>query len=291
MDTEKKVKKFIVDLCSLVKEYWETSKVTMICKPLLYLLTIIVAAFRTEFYILIVVGILCVIVEFCMNTYETKKYEEKIDKINAEVKKVKDENSNIQREKSSLEDDIEVMGEIIDNHIESFLMFLFNELQLDRAARISVYHRDEVGENFKIISRYSSNPNYKKIGRTSYAGDKGFISMCWEGDSNDFIKILPKTNSREYEIEQSKVGYNKSELNELSMKSRIFYVLNIAKVDHPSIGVIVIESTNDTLKKFKKSKTEEDLQRVLSNNMLKYISYLYDLLDNKQIQKGEGYEK
>ena len=164
-------------------------------------------------------------------------------------------------------------------------------VELDRTDRISVYHRDKVGKNFRIIARYSSHPKYNHIGRESYDGNKGFISKCWEGDSTDFIKILPETNTDEYLEEQYNVGYEKAELDKLNMNPRLYYVHNIASTNHPSIGVIIIESTQPQLKKYNSINSEEQLRKILAKNMSKFIPYLYDLLDNKQIQKRNDNEK
>lgn len=268
----------------LIKQYWYTSKITMIIKPLLYLLIAIIGFFKNSIKVLVILGIICVILDFILNTYETSKYKSVIDELESK-------NSDLERKNNEFENNIEVLGEIVNNHIESFLIFLSGELELDRTDRISVYHRDKVGKNFRIIARYSSHPKYNHIGRESYDGNKGFISKCWEGDSTDFIKILPETNTDEYLEEQYNVGYEKAELDKLNMNPRLYYVHNIASTNHPSIGVIIIESTQPQLKKYNSINSEEQLRKILAKNMSKFIPYLYDLLDNKQIQKRNDNEK
>ncbi|MFS9186606.1 hypothetical protein [Streptococcus infantis] len=294
-----KIKEFI----GLVQSYWKTSKVTMFFKPLLYILTIVIAAFRTDLGWLVILGIICVILDFIMNTYETKKFEDRIVGIEEEKEKRITEleqeknkfvefNSKNKKMISYLREEIEINGRVIENHLYSFLAFLHKQLKFTRSERISVYVRDEEENNFRIVGRYSTSPNYNKIGRESYAGDKGFISKCWDGDSDDFVKILPKHGTSEYYSEQFSVGYSKDELEKLSMKSRFFYVLNISRDGRPSIGVLVIESTKDRLDgypNYEANEAEEKFQKRFSADIQKYSQYLYDVMDTKRIIKsGEG---
>lgn len=270
------------DFLKLLKCYWYTSKMTMILKPLLYLITVIIATYKNDFPWLIIIGIICIFVDFLLNTFETNKFKETIDSQQEKIQNL-----------GEIEQEIEIYGQVFENHLKSFLIFLSTELKLDRSERISVYYRDEKNEDFIIVSRYSSNPNYASIGRKSYKKERGYISKCWEGDSNDFIRILPEYGTDEYLSEQDKVGYTRTEINNLSMKSRIFYVLNISKSSHPSIGVIVIESTKDYLKKYEQNKGDEQrIRNLISKDMSKYMSFLYDLMDKKMILKqGNDNEK
>lgn len=274
--------KKIGDFLKLLKCYWYTSKMTMILKPLLYLITVIIATYKNDFPWLIIIGIICIIFDFLLNTFETNKFKETIDSQQEKIQNL-----------GEIEQEIEIYGQVFENHLKSFLIFLSTELKLDRSERISVYYRDEKNEDFRIVSRYSSNPNYASIGRNSYKKGRGYISKCWEGDSNDFIRILPEYGTDEYLSEQDKVGYTRTEINNLSMKSRIFYVLNISKSSHPSIGVIVIESTKDYLKKYEQNKGDEQrIRNLISKDMSKYMSFLYDLMDKKMILKqGNDHEK
>lgn len=274
--------KKIGDFLKLLKCYWYTSKMTMILKPLLYLITVIIATYENDFPWLIIIGIICIFVDFLLNTFETNKFKETIDSQQEKIQNL-----------GEIEQEIEIYGQVFENHLKSFLIFLSTELKLDRSERISVYYRDEKNEDFIIVSRYSSNPNYASIGRKSYKKERGYISKCWEGDSNDFIRILPEYGTDEYLSEQDKVGYTRTEINNLSMKSRLFYVLNISKSSHPSIGVIVIESTKDYLKKYEQNKGDEQrIRNLISKDMSKYMSFLYDLMDKKMILKqGNDNEK
>lgn len=272
----------------LVKLCWETSKTTMVLKPLLYLLTVIIATFKNDIKSLFILGFICIILDLIMNTYEAKKFEEKIEKINSEKEKMKEDKKKLQNEISQLQDEIEVNGEVLKNHLNSFLVFLNNQLNLERSDRISVYIRDEENRHFEIVGRYSANPNYNKVGRPKYDGNKGYISKCWNSDSEDFIKILPSTNTDDYYEEQKRVGYTKDEIDSLAMVPRLFYVLNISKVGYPSIGVIVIESTQDKLGNYKNDNSNdggEGLRKRIAKELKKYSPYLYDVMDTKVIRK------
>lgn len=271
----------LISFCKLVQTYWKVSKVTMLSKPLLYVLAIVIAAFRTDLKVLVFLGILCVFIDFIMNTYETKKFESKINVL-------EECNLNNQRKINDLQEEIEINGRIIENHLNSFLVFLHKQLGFKRSERISVYVRDEENNNFRIVGRYCTSPNYNKIGRESYEGDKGFISKCWDGDSEDFVKILPEYGSDEYYREQALVGYSKEELDKLSMKPRLFYVLNISKESRPSIGVLVIESTKERLDGYPDYSTyeaEDKFQKRFSKEIQKYSQYLYDVMDTKRVIK------
>lgn len=273
------IKEKIKEFFALVQSYWETSKVTMILKPVLYIITVMIAAFRNDLKWLAILGAVGVIIDFFANTYENKKFEEKIGKL-------KDDKKNLNNEKSQLQNEVEVNGKVLTKHLNSFLVFLNNQLNLERSDRISVYIRDEENCNFEIIGRYSDNPNYKKIGRPKYDGNKGYISKCWKSDSEDFIKILPETDTDDYFKEQELVGYTKEEIKNLAMVPRLFYVLNISKVGSPSIGVIVIESTKDQLGNYKNfDDDEERLRKRIARDLKKYSPYLYDVMDTKVIRK------
>jgi hypothetical protein len=285
----------IQDFLKLVKLCWETSRITMILKPMLYLLTVIIATFKNDIAFLAVCGFICIILDLILNTYETKKFEEKIEKIDLEKEELKlekeelnEDKKKLQNDVSQLQDEIEVNGEILKNHLIQFLVFLNNQLNLERSDRISVYIRDEENCNFEIVGRYSANPNYNRIGRPKYDGNKGYISKCWQSDSEDFIKILPEIDTEEYYNEQELVGYTKQEVGNLSMTPRLFYVLNIAKVGYPSIGVIVIESTQDKLGNYKNYYSDDDgegLRKRIAKELKKYSPYLYDVMDTKVIRK------
>lgn len=271
----------LISFCKLVQTYWKVSKVTMLSKPLLYVLAIVIAAFRTDLKVLVILGIICVFIDFIMNTYETKKFE-------SEINVLEECNLNNQRKINDLQEEIEINGRIIENHLNSFLVFLHKQLGFKRSERISVYVRDEENNNFRIVGRYCTSPNYNKIGRESYEGDKGFISKCWDGDSEDFVKILPEYGSDEYYREQALVGYSKEELDKLSMKPRLFYVLNISKESRPSIGVLVIESTKERLDGYPDYSTyeaEDKFQKRFSKEIQKYSQYLYDVMDTKRVIK------
>lgn len=260
---------------------WENSKATLLLKPALYLVTIIIAAFKSDIKLLILFGFICVVLDILLNTFESKTFEEKVNKIEKEK-------MDLQKNVDSLEDEVEVQGQLLENHLNAFLVFLFHQLGFKRTERISVYVRDD--KNFRIVGRYSFHPTYSEKGRASYEGDKGFISKCWSGDSEDFIKILPSyedDRDRYYE-EQSKVGYSREEIDRLSMKPSLFYVLNISKTDAPSIGVLVIESKNSRLDSYASDDDvdeEEGTRKQLSRELEKYCQYLYDIMDTKRIQK------
>lgn len=286
-----KIKEFF----ALVQSYWKTSKVTMLLKPVLYIITIVIAAFRTDLKWLFILGVVCVFFDFIMNTYETKKFEDRIAEYKRKIKDIEQEKSKLiesdlrhKKKIYELLEEIEFYGRIIENHLYSFLAFLHKQLRFKRSERISVYVRDEVENNFRIVGRYSPSPKYNKIGRLSYEGNKGFISKCWDGDSDDFVKILPKYGTPEYYSEQASVGYSKDELEILSMKSRLFYVLNISRDSHPSIGVLVVESTKERLDgypDYSVNEAEENFRKRFSKDIQKYSQYLYDVMDTKRIIK------
>ena len=84
---KEKIKEKIKEFFALVQSYWETSKVTMLSKPVLYIFTVVVAAFRTDLTWLAILGVVGVFIDFIANTYENKKFEEKIGKLKDDKKK------------------------------------------------------------------------------------------------------------------------------------------------------------------------------------------------------------
>ena len=279
------IKEYLKKFWEITKETWKISKVTMLIKPFLYLLIAFIGIFQTNIVVLIPIGVLIFILDFIVNTVENKNFKEEIDAQNEKIDKLNSEVKAKRTEISELQEEVEIAGEIREKHLNDFLKFLFIQFGLGRTDRISVYYRQQRDNNFLVIARYSSHPTYSVQGRTSYPKNKGFISKCWEGDSDDFLKILPTIGSDEYFEEQQAVGYSRDEVTNLKMKPRTFYVLNVAKDNLPSIGVIVIESTKDRLGKFNSNGDEKNLHRKVSKKMKVYVQYLYDIMDTKSIRE------
>ena len=71
----------------------------MIIKPLLYLLIAIIGFFQNSIKVLVILGIICVILDFILNTYETSKYKSVIDELESK-------NSDLERKNNEFEKDL-----------------------------------------------------------------------------------------------------------------------------------------------------------------------------------------
>lgn len=143
----------------------------------------------------------------------------------------------------------------------------FNEsLDFENHSRISVYTFDD--KYFKIIARCSHNPTYNQINRYMYPRNEGYIAKCWENNNGKpyfYIDNLPKSNSSYNEKVMKTSEIESDTLENLSMKSRCYYVRMITKdgkFGDPN-GVIVLESVNQ-----KFNLEEEEINQIFDTSMI-----------------------
>lgn len=137
----------------------------------------------------------------------------------------------------------------------SYLKLLSNNLGFTHNERISVY---KVYENeFVMIGRTSESPNLKRVGRTKYPLNEGFIGKGWD-EGEFFISDLPEPEQRGgstyYNAITAHVSIDKDIVDSLKMKSRTYYVYRMDGFNNEPKALIVAES------KLENAFTEQDIQ-------------------------------
>lgn len=125
-----------------------------------------------------------------------------------------------------LESENHLLVENVKDLIDGYLLRLAIEKlgfgkQAENTERITLYLFDPTGKFFPI-GRYSSNPQFRRFGRTEYPADKGCIAETWEHDwffDSDFPD--PITSFDDYVNKQAEYRIAKSVVEKLKMKSRL----------------------------------------------------------------------
>ena len=122
---------------------------------------------------------------------------------------------------------------------------LYVTLNFGDSERVSVYKHD--GKNFRILGRFSKDPEFNKQHRKVFPDSQGAIEKAWrQGDV--LIENLPDPTTtkgnREYISHLTKNwGIPRAVCNQLTMKSRSYYAIAIDDSKGSRIAVLVCEST------------------------------------------------
>jgi hypothetical protein len=128
--------------------------------------------------------------------------------------------------------------------------------------RISLYSRDPTTESFLMLGRYSSNEEYRQIGRKFYPTDQGFIGRAWLHEEC-CVADFPSRSLDEagFLDECAKLGIGKDVAMRLRMPSRFFFGRKIRDLSGTrALGVVMIEST--TARRF----AQNDLREVFNGS-------------------------
>ncbi|MBD2058114.1 hypothetical protein H6F88_19205 [Oculatella sp. FACHB-28] len=177
--------------------------------------------------------------------------------------------------------------------IRKLLEQFANEMNFSGTERISVYFHDGV-DKFVPIGRYSENPVFQRIGRSSYPENEGCIGRAWhDGQGEAFVDDLPDPNHQlsDY-LERVKRDWriNKEVVKRFVMKSRTYYGCAIKSEELPTrrIAVIIIESTEE--KAFEKAALKSKMNSSFYFNTLRQFIILTSFIKLSPDQaKAEGY--
>ncbi|RMZ58000.1 hypothetical protein D1632_17005 [Chryseobacterium nematophagum] len=178
---------------------------------------------------LVGLGFILLIVSVIVN-FSQKNKNLSFSQIQSELQTTTDKLKNIQKEYFKLcSDNIRVI-------FEDFFT------QTDGQGRISIYKFDD--NQFKLLGRYSNNPEFNKAGRENYSSNEGFIALGWQNGKFS-IDSIPKWTGKGKDYKDfMKNSCNISEniLKKIKMKSRSFYIYRIKNEDsRPPLGIIVFE--------------------------------------------------
>lgn len=171
----------------------------------------------------------------------------------------------------------EIISERIKDLFDGYLYNLSSKLGCEKSEsyceRITIFLHDN-NKNLFPFSRYSDNPNFRKIKRSIIPDNEGCVAKAWENGWH-FDSQFPcsKENLKEY-IDYSNAKYliPKSICKQLSMSSRLYASLRIENNGH-HVGVIVIESKNPT-------RFEENYLRIFLTDQSEFLYKTLQVLNN-----------
>lgn len=139
-----------------------------------------------------------------------------------------------------------IITERVRDLFDGYLYNLANKLgfgtQSSNCERVTLYIHDQ-DNNFIQCGRYSANPKYRSISRTSYPDGEGCIAKGWEEDWHFDAKFPCPTADKSSYINYCLANYKipRNTTRGINMKSRMYAVSSIKKNGKPS-AVIVVES-------------------------------------------------
>jgi hypothetical protein len=110
------------------------------------------------------------------------------------------------------------------------------------SGRVSVYKYEN--DAFKLLGRYSNNPQYNKKGRESYQANEGFIALGWANEIYEIYNIPQWTkNGKDYKNAVKELcNISDSTLKNIKMKSCSFFIYRLDNEDsRPPLGIVVVE--------------------------------------------------
>lgn len=151
--------------------------------------------------------------------------------------------SNIQEELDAVKEKNDVIGDNIKNLFDGVLLNLSRKLDFAQSdnSRISLYIHDEACSSFVPCGRYSTNPELRKPGRTSYPDDQGCIARGWQlGWYFDSSFPNHPYSHCKYCLTNYKIP---EEIHKnIKMLSRLIAVKRIDDLGSNPLAVIVVES-------------------------------------------------
>ncbi|MFN4151863.1 MAG: hypothetical protein ACK4IX_13065, partial [Candidatus Sericytochromatia bacterium] len=145
---------------------------------------------------------------------------------------------------SSLETSSEMIYNSYSELFKSFLMLMFNSLDLNHEDRISVYKvsTNQEEECFELIGRVADNPLLEKPGRKSYPITQGFISEGWKKGEFIVQELPSHSNFDAYYSEiLTHADIERDVVEKINMKSRNYFIYRL-KIDGRPLGILVFES-------------------------------------------------
>lgn len=109
--------------------------------------------------------------------------------------------------------------------------------------RVSLYKHS--GQNFKLLGRYSQNPEYQKKGIEIYPDNEGFIAKGWCNKTYkiDSIPQWDHKGSKYKSFIKKTCNISDNRINKINMKSRAYYVYRLDSFDSQAHhGVAVFET-------------------------------------------------
>lgn len=186
--------------------------------------------------------------------YKQVSNSKTIDKIEkdkeTELNSLKDDKKELEVKIQNLENQISKINNNSIDIVEIHLAYLFEKMKLGNDERINLYKL--INDEFYVLGRFSSNPEFRKRSRTSYKKE-GLIFKAWQEIKffkNSGIPI-PDNRRTKFKKNYYRVINEIAQIDEetvwnMKMKSRSFYIKSFKDLMNlEQTSIIVIESKND----------------------------------------------
>ncbi|MCL6352653.1 hypothetical protein [Pectobacterium polaris] len=142
--------------------------------------------------------------------------------------------------------------------VTTWLKGVYKQMNFTFSERVSIYFK--VNQEFHILDRYSSNPDYKEIHKQKFSLNQGVISKAWQrGVYHELNAPVYSDDNNIYHEHMMKIyNFSENEISNLNMKSCRLLGVAITDADE-NIGVILFESTS-----------EDSLTKILAEDILEY---------------------
>jgi hypothetical protein len=206
---------------------------------------------KTIGWILFAFVIILTVIQIVQQIKETKSLEKIEREKTGEINSLKVEKGELDIKIQNLENQISKINNNSIEIVQIHLAYLFEKMKLENSERISLYKF--IDDKFYVLGRFSSNPEFKKRGRSCY-NKEGLIFKAWQlgyyfknsGIVNPNMSSRTKFRKGYYKVVNEIAIIDEKTVWEMNMKSRSFYLKALkdsSNVENTSI--IVIESIND----------------------------------------------
>jgi hypothetical protein len=201
-------------------------------------------------WILFGIVIILTIVQIVKQIKETKSIEKIEKEKEIQISSLEKEKKELDIKIQNLENQISKINYNSIEIVEIHLAYLFEKMKLGNDERISLYKL--INDEFFVLGRFSSNPEFRKRSRTSYKKE-GLIFKAWQEIKffkNSGIPI-PDNRRTKFKKNYYKVINEIATIDEdtvwyMKMKSRSFYIKSFKDLMNlEQTSIIVIESKND----------------------------------------------
>lgn len=225
----RKIKSIFLFILNIKNFRYYIGNILIVIIPTLFVIYPDLARFISYNWITITIFVLVMVLSVIFSLNTSYELVEKVGTIH----ELKHKNSNI----TSF---LQTTPERVIKSIFNYLKFSYNE-------RITVYTYSN--SYFTSIGRYAKNPVYKKGGRKKYPYSEGFIGLAWQKGEFKIENLSdPIKKARGYINDVRGIcNIEETTINDMNMKSRSYYCINLDNRNGDPIAVIVFESTDEVL--------------------------------------------
>ncbi len=126
---------------------------------------------------------------------------------------------------------------------EPFAKTVFEAAGLTDKCRVTLYRYDQPEDSFFIIARYSTNPTFRRRGRSHFPADQGCIGEAWRNGEASDLNMPSPSNRSVYDAHQlSKWRIPSNVVEKLTMRPQSIWAYALDSAGD-RFGIVVIEST------------------------------------------------